>query len=472
MAATVSLFSSAGSTKSTAAAKSNRPPSVDNPNDDFAKELTRASDSQANKPQDTAEAKKPEATDTTAAAKKTQAKGKSSKKDKTSDKPADDVTTDASPDTKIVTKKSKPTDADTDGNSPGDDTATVEEVPTEPKPVAEKDPATAAPVADASALTLVAAVQSQPVAQAKPADAPDAAVAKAATTDQSANAANAAAIAKEIPTDGSAQSPEQAVASNVQADAQPADAVAATDTLPTVAALGEDPAAGDAQPATAAKKTTAAATSAATDTPTDTVAAIAQYLEDLASAADLKPKSDKPVTDTPSVTSIDPGAAAKTLSNVAGAIKPEQVQTPPEARFADANHPEIVKSLQTQLMPHGGTMQLRLDPPELGALQVLLTVKDGVATASFQTSNDDATRLLSHSLTQLKTALESAGVTVDKLQVQQSPRETHTNAGEDQHRGQHGQEDAARQQEQQRKEVIKRMWRKLSGVSDPLDMVA
>jgi len=95
-----------------------------------------------------------------------------------------------------------------------------------------------------------------------------------------------------------------------------------------------------------------------------------------------------------------------------------------------------------------------------------------VATASFQTSNDDATRLLSHSLTQLKASLEAAGVTVDKLQVQQMPRETHTNAGEDQHRGQGGQEDFGRQQEQQRKEVIKRMWRKLAGESDPLDLVA
>ena len=68
-------------------------------------------------------------------------------------------------------------------------------------------------------------------------------------------------------------------------------------------------------------------------------------------------------------------------------------------------------------------MHIRLDPPELGALQVSVQMKDGVMTATFQTSNDDATKLLSHSLGQLKHALETQGVSVDKLHVTQGPRD-------------------------------------------------
>ena len=116
-------------------------------------------------------------------------------------------------------------------------------------------------------------------------------------------------------------------------------------------------------------------------------------------------------------------------------------------------------------------MHIRLDPPELGALQVTVEMRDGSLNATFQTSNDDATRLLSHSLGQLKTALESQGVTVDKLQVQQAPKDQHTQSGEDRSPHQQGDQQNARQ-DQQRKELLARMWRRLSIGSDPIDLVA
>jgi flagellar hook-length control protein FliK len=147
---------------------------------------------------------------------------------------------------------------------------------------------------------------------------------------------------------------------------------------------------------------------------------------------------------------------------------------PPEARFAAANHENIVKGMHAEVLPNGGTMRIRLDPPQLGALQVTVHVRDGVVTASFETSNDEATRLLGHSLNQLKAVLESHGVGVDKLQVQQAPRDEHANAPRDdgsRHQGQtpYEQEQAARQ-EQQRKEMLRKMWRRLSGGADPLDV--
>jgi len=149
---------------------------------------------------------------------------------------------------------------------------------------------------------------------------------------------------------------------------------------------------------------------------------------------------------------------------------------PPEARFAAANHENIVKGMHAEVMPNGGTMRIRLDPPQLGALQVTVHVRDGVVTAAFETSNDEATRLLGHSLNQLKAVLESHGVGVDKLQVQQAPRDEHANTSRDdgsgsRHQGQtpYEQEQAARQ-EQQRKEMLRKMWRRLSGGADPLDV--
>ena len=148
---------------------------------------------------------------------------------------------------------------------------------------------------------------------------------------------------------------------------------------------------------------------------------------------------------------------------------------PAEDRFAANNHDNIVKGMRAEVLPNGGTMRIRLDPPQLGALQVTVQMQDGLVTASFETSSDEATRLLGHSLNQLKSVLESHGVAVDKLQVQQAPREERTGSARDepsQQRGQNHpneQEHAARQ-EQQRREMLRRMWRRLSGLADPLDV--
>lgn len=200
--------------------------------------------------------------------------------------------------------------------------------------------------------------------------------------------------------------------------------------------------------------------------------AVAELVKDMTPESEHVVKAESPGIDQPFATQID--QQTKELSATATqAAKTEAPPAPPEVRFAEANHNDIVKSISTELLPRGGTMKIRLDPPELGALQVTLSIKEGIVSASFQTSNDEATKLLSHSLSQLKAQLETTGVTVDKLQVQQTPRDNQTKSNDDPHqRNQPGQDDMARQQEQQRKEMLKRMWRKLTTGSDPLDMMA
>ena len=146
---------------------------------------------------------------------------------------------------------------------------------------------------------------------------------------------------------------------------------------------------------------------------------------------------------------------------------------PPEQAFIQANHPQIVSTIHGELLPNGGSMHIRMDPPELGALNVQIDVRDGIVTASFQTSNDEATRLLSHSLGQLRTTLESAGVSVEKLQVQQGPREHFNSNSRDSDRpaGQQAYERSAHD-DRQRREILQRMWRRLTVGRDELDLVA
>lgn len=194
---------------------------------------------------------------------------------------------------------------------------------------------------------------------------------------------------------------------------------------------------------------------------------------------DLAQQSANPIdAKTTPVTTTAPPTAEVTVAPAPVAVAASHTATLPAAPptqitvpdFAETNHDKIVTSLRSTAFDKGGIMEIRLDPPELGALQVSVKMQDGVMTASFLTSNDEATRLLSHSLGQLKHVLESAGVTVDKLQVQQSPKNDNDTNSDGRHHSER--DDSSARQEQQRKEMIKRMWSKLSGVSDPLDLVA
>jgi flagellar hook-length control protein FliK len=190
-----------------------------------------------------------------------------------------------------------------------------------------------------------------------------------------------------------------------------------------------------------------------------------------------------------------PGAASvvshAAAANAVDALVPEQPRPPqapasvaaspvaaplaPEVHFAEDNHPNIVAGIRGQLLPSGGTMHIRLDPPELGPLQVTIRLHDGVMEASFETSSDQASKLLSHSLSTLKTSLESQGVNVERLHVQQAPRDQQAGSNEreqQQEQNRDPQQQHAARQDQQRREMLRRMWRKLTGAEDPLDMVA
>jgi len=163
-------------------------------------------------------------------------------------------------------------------------------------------------------------------------------------------------------------------------------------------------------------------------------------------------------------------AGPRTLNTAINSAN-DAAQPSPEAQFADANRSKIVSGITGKLLPDGGSMQLTLDPANLGPMQVRVEMKNGVMSATFETSNDQASKLLSHSLGDLKSALEAQGVTVEKLHVSQSSKQQQSSGDSRQGASDAGQNRAA-QQEQQRKDMMRRMWRKLMKGQDPLDLVA
>ncbi len=183
-------------------------------------------------------------------------------------------------------------------------------------------------------------------------------------------------------------------------------------------------------------------------------------------AADTSTQESQSLTAAPKVATPAPTANIQPVT-------PAQ----PEQRFVENNVDRIVTHVKSDLTPNGGSMKIRLDPPRLGQLQIDITVDDGLLTASFRTTNDEATRLLSHSLSQLKSSLEQAGLNVDRIQVRQAaPSEqassNRQSSDQDQQQQQQNNRDTPDRQEQQRREMIQRMWAKLGVGEAPLDLVA
>ena len=71
-------------------------------------------------------------------------------------------------------------------------------------------------------------------------------------------------------------------------------------------------------------------------------------------------------------------------------------------------------------------MTMRLNPPELGEVRVQMSLSRGVVSAEFQATTSQAHALLDRNLTVLRHALESQGLTVDRLNVHAAPPTGHS----------------------------------------------
>ena len=91
----------------------------------------------------------------------------------------------------------------------------------------------------------------------------------------------------------------------------------------------------------------------------------------------------------------------------------------------------VIRGLATMLSQRGGNMTMRLDPPALGQLRVQMTIARGAVTAEFQPATAEAQALLDRSIATLRSALESQGLTVERLTVHAAPSSTPTRESTD-----------------------------------------
>ena len=102
----------------------------------------------------------------------------------------------------------------------------------------------------------------------------------------------------------------------------------------------------------------------------------------------------------------------------------------------------VVRGLTSMLAQRGGAMTMRLEPPGLGQLRVEMTVVRGTVTVQFQPTTAEAQALLDRSIATLRSALESQGLTVERLTVHPAPpsnpaRETADDQSQQHHASRH-----------------------------------
>jgi flagellar hook-length control protein FliK len=89
-----------------------------------------------------------------------------------------------------------------------------------------------------------------------------------------------------------------------------------------------------------------------------------------------------------------------------------EMQRVDPARFVS----RVSRAFQTA-NERGGTLQLRLSPPELGSLKLQLTVKDGVMSAQMETENASARRVLLEHLPSLRDRLAEQNIRIERFDV-------------------------------------------------------
>lgn len=158
----------------------------------------------------------------------------------------------------------------------------------------------------------------------------------------------------------------------------------------------------------------AAPDAAAARTPIQTSAQPAGHAPTLDLSANASLTTATTTTPTITPTSI----AAPTLAGEAAAQSAANANGTEWMTRSDHAAGRILRGLTAMVGQNGGTMTMRLDPPELGALRIQMTISNGTVSANFAANEGAARSLLEQNMGQLRTALESQGLIVDKLSIQ------------------------------------------------------
>jgi len=131
---------------------------------------------------------------------------------------------------------------------------------------------------------------------------------------------------------------------------------------------------------------------------------------------------------------INPAATTQT-ADVA-----RQAQAQAQSAIGNADHDSLntarlTRGLANAVQQRGGAVTMRLTPPEMGTVRIQMQITGTNVSATFHAESASAQTLLTNQLAQLRSALESKGMSVDRLSVQPlaaTAQAHHTNQSQNQ----------------------------------------
>lgn len=144
--------------------------------------------------------------------------------------------------------------------------------------------------------------------------------------------------------------------------------------------------------------------------PSTTSAAAVQAVQSASSATADAPHADA------SPRAVTPVGEAKGASP-AGRSAPQPKAPAASRPDAEKLMAQFGRGLAAALRQNGGTVTIRLQPQELGDLKIRVQLQNGRVDARFEAATEHARDLLDQNLHSLRSALETRGLTVDRLDV-------------------------------------------------------
>ncbi|MHC4997132.1 MAG: flagellar hook-length control protein FliK, partial [Planctomycetota bacterium] len=91
---------------------------------------------------------------------------------------------------------------------------------------------------------------------------------------------------------------------------------------------------------------------------------------------------------------------------------------------------QAIRAVRSVISQGGGSVTLRLNPQELGAIKVQLDLSNNTVRAQFTATNDAVRNILNQQMGTLRVALEGQGLQVESLSAQSPGSSTQTGADE------------------------------------------
>ncbi|BBH20871.1 hypothetical protein Back11_22160 [Paenibacillus baekrokdamisoli] len=112
------------------------------------------------------------------------------------------------------------------------------------------------------------------------------------------------------------------------------------------------------------------------------------------------------------------------LRQIQNTVKPTLQQPVPVQEFAETVQGLVVKQFSVTKSNGVSEARIMLYPEHLGQVDVRISVINGLLTAHFQTDTVAAKDMLENQMAQLRSALQSQGLQVDKLEVSQAAQQS------------------------------------------------